>query len=544
MKRTGNRPNRKPCIGCVLLMLLCCLLLTGCVKSIKVEFVFDSSSAVKAPSPAPRATSGPTPAPTPKAEERPAVITPAKFQSAETLPPETAQVINPEKATYERFGIDKSKKKTLEDAAAEGKQLPILYVTTEGEQYILSKTEYSSCVIDVYNCPEEWALDEASAGIRLRGNSSSYYGNVEKIMANSVPYRIKFDTKTNLLGLNSSAKCKSWVLLKAGYDIVRNDFAFRLGRTIMNGHAFCSDAAFVHLYVNDQYQGVYTLCEQCQVNKHRVNVAEPKEGYTGIDVGYYIVIDNIPDPGKSFKIDYGKYNVTDIEGEARDFVSTAYTIKSDVNTQGQIDFIAQYTKNAFEIVYQACENNKFMTMDENFDLTEAEYTSAQETVDALLDIDSVVDMYLLYEIMHDYDVGEGSFYMCVDFSRDSSCPKLQFTSPWDFNWTCEGSTERYWAGAFCESSFVDSKGDRSNPWFILLIKQNWFRQRVMEKWTEMAKQDLIGTCFSQETGILEAYNDEFISWDKKSVKNANKVLDWLTERVKWMDSQFLMTADP
>ena len=180
----------------------------------KVETVFtpafETETAMETASPVPEPTATPEPTAKPK------VSTPPQFQNTATLPPESSQLINPKKATYERFGFDKAQKKLLEEAAAEGKSLPILYATTNGGEYILSRTEYTSCVIDVFNCPQEWALDEASAGMRVRGNSSGYYGDVEKIKANPVPYRIKFDKKTNLLGLNDGAKCKSWVLLKAG----------------------------------------------------------------------------------------------------------------------------------------------------------------------------------------------------------------------------------------------------------------------------------------------------------------------------------------
>ena len=47
--------------------------------------------------------------------------------------------------------------------------------------------------------------------------------------------------------------------------------------------------------------------------------------------------------------------------------------------------------------------------------------------------------------------------MCVDFSKDSKCPKLKFTSPWDFNWAYNDSTEKYYAGAFTDKNFVAKK---------------------------------------------------------------------------------------
>ena len=320
---------------------------------------------------------------------------------------------------------------------------------------------------------------------------------------------------------------------------MRNDFAFHLGKMIMGDHAFCSDSTLVHLYVNDVYQGVYTLCEQCQVNEHRVNVTEPKKDYAGIDIGYYMVIDNNPEGPRSFQVNYGKHRVTDIEGDTRSFASTAYTLKSDVYTYGQVDFISQYINSVFEIVYQACEKNSYLALDDSFNLVHAAYGSPREAVEAVVDLESVVNMYLLYEIMHDYDVGEGSFYMCVDFSENSLCPRLQFTSPWDFNWTCEGRTDRYWAGAFCELSFIGANGDRTNPWFVVLIKQDWFRDMVSERWAEIGGQAAFNACLDKEIEMLETHSEELNSWRSSSVKSAYNVIVWLKNRVEWMDSQFL-----
>lgn len=340
--------------------LLCCLLLTGCQTRIAVETVIITPEPEEATA-APAVTQGPTASPVPAPTQVP---TPEKFVSEEMLPQENNQIINPKKATYERFGIDRDALKAFEDEVSQNLELPIMHVSTVNREYIISRTEYLSCIIDVFNCPEEWTVEEASAGIRVRGNSSGYYGNVEKIMQNQVPYRIKFDKKVSLLGLNSGAKCKSWVLLKSNYDLIRNDLALLFGRTIMDGHAFCSDACFVHLYVNETYMGIYTLCEQCQVDENRVNVTEPKKNYTGIDIGYYVEIDNIPDYPMAFPMDYGVHRATDIEGISRQFVPADYSVKSDAYTKGQIDFIAQYVSNVFEIVYQACEKGKFYTLDE------------------------------------------------------------------------------------------------------------------------------------------------------------------------------------
>lgn len=462
---------------------------------------------------------------------------PTETFSEETLPEETL----PDREQQDIIVVDEAAMEAFRTEVSKDVELPIIHVNTGGEE-ILSREEYVTCLVDVFNCEESQMIGGEPAGIRVRGNSSAYYGDVEQIRKNPVPYRIKFDSKTNLLGMNNGAECKSWVLLKSDADLIRNDIAFRFGRTIIGENAFCSDARFVHLYINNEFAGVYLLCEQSQINKNRVNITEPEEGYGGTDIGYYFELDNYAwaEPDNPFiRLDYGGYTVTDIEGETREFVPAEYSIKNELYSQEQIDFADKYLNNVFEIVYRACEKGEYLTFDENYDIVESGFDNAEDTVGAVMDVQSVVDMYLLYEIVHDYDCGEGSFYMCIDFAEDSKCPRLQFTSPWDFNWAYDGSTTRYWAAAFCEQSFAEEFGDRSNPWFIVLMKQDWFVDLAEQKWTQLQSEGKIDACVEEEIRILEVYKDDLNKDSEWAVDNAYLLFEWIENRIDWMDETFL-----
>lgn len=463
-----------------------------------------------------------------------------------TLPATTKQVINSEPATYESLSADKAEKESFKKKIRSESKIPVISVTTAPDDMIASREKYTSCVVDVFNCDEKLEINEASAGIKVRGNSSAYYGDVSQILANKVPYRIKFDKKTNMLGLNNGAECKSWVLLKSDWDLIRNDIAFRFGRTIMGDSNFCSDGQLVHLYVNEEFQGVYELCEQCQINPNRVDISEPAEGYTDTDIGYYLELDNYATSDEDnhyISMDYENATVTDINGETRQFVPAEYSIKNDLYSQNQIDFIDKYLNNLFKIVYEACENGKYYKFDENYDLVDSDVTTAEEAVSNVMDIDSVRDMYILYEIVHDYDCGEGSFYMCVDFLKDSKCPKLKFTSPWDFNWAYNDSTEKYYAGAFTDKNFVAKNGDRSNPWFIILCKQDWFMATVKEKWTEMSQEKLLQGCIKTEREYLKEYDADLRKGEEWGPDSAEDLFNWIENRIYWLNSQWKIKSD-
>ena len=461
-----------------------------------------------------------------------------------TLAPEEEQVINEIPATYENLGVDREAVESFEAEIADSYDIPVVSVTTSEE--ILSREIYVSCVVDVFNVDDSLVINEASAGIKVRGNSSAYYGDANQIRRNKAPYRIKFDTKTNMLGLNDGAECKSWVLLKADWDLVKNDIAFRFGRAIMGEENYCSDSQLVHLYVNQEFYGVYLLCEQCQINPDRVDISEPEKDYGGVDIGYYLELDNYAaseEGNRYLTMDYEEAVVTDIEGTTRQFVPAEYSIKNDLYSQNQIDFIEKYMNNLFEIVYLACEQGEYYAFDANYDLVESQFENAEDTVNAVMDVQSVVDLYMLYEIVHDYDCGEGSFYMCVDFSAQSNCPKLKFTSPWDFNWAYEGSLTEYYAAVFNDQSFVADKGDRSNPWFIILMKQDWFVQMVKEKWTTLQSESVFANCIEEETAYLELYESDLNKGNDGATENAKNLLSWIKKRLRWMDKRFIIQEE-
>lgn len=417
--------------------------------------------------------------------------------------------------------------------------IPVISVSTGGRE-ILSKENYVNCTVNTYNCPKGQTLSGESGGIRLRGNASSFYGNVSQIRANPVPYRLKFDSKVNMLGLNDGAKCKSWVLLtnlEAEKDVVKNDIAFRMGRMLMEPDGlYCSDAQLVHLYINGSFKGTYLLCEQNQANKKRVNVAEPEDGYTGTDVGYFVEMDGYFE-APNFMMNYEGASVTDVRGHTRTFRPNSYTVKTDTFSQQQVDFIAKYMRGVFKIVYQACERGNYLTFDGNYNLVQAPTHNAKDTIALVADLDSMVDMYILYELMCDFDCGESSFYFAVDFSAKSKYPKLTFCAPWDFNWTCLGNASGpIFAGAFRDESFISSLGDRSNPWFILLYKQGWFRQMLSAKWNAIGRSSGVEACILRENTLLDRYYSDINRRGNGAVGSSRVNLNWIKTRAKWLDS--------
>lgn len=415
--------------------------------------------------------------------------------------------------------------------AAGMQTMPVVHILTYENQRVLSKDEYVTSVIDVFNCGDEYRLT-AEGGVKVRGNSTA--DGSEK------PYRIKFDKKQNMLGLHDGEKFKSWVLLRSQWNLVSDFMGFSLAETIFDGEYYSSDSTYVNVYMNGKYLGLYLLCEQNQACEGRVEVYEPKKGETQTDIGYFLEMDNYAwqEEQPYFTLDYEEREFTDYVGTTKAFVADDYSIKSDINTDEQLQFIAKYLDGVFWIMYEAVENEKPMMFDKDYNVVSAEgvYSTPKEAVEAVIDLDSVVNTMILQELVHNYDVGAGSFFMAVDFSESSQYKRLTFCAPWDFNWAYSEETHgRYYAGAFQEP--VHDMYERSNVWLTVIMKADWFREMLSEKWDELgdgaAINETVNEVINTAQTLANDLGDE--SWRIDSAKDVGR---FVKGRASWLSTQW------
>lgn len=435
---------------------------------------------------------------------------------------------------YNEYGAKSEQVLTYMQKLEEYVNLSTIHVTTKDNSEILSRETYVDCIVELFNCDEKYVISSAEAGIRVRGNATAYQGDVEQIRKNQVPYRIKFDKKQNMLGLNDGSKFKSWVLLKPEELLVADYMAFKLAKAVLSKDTYCSDCDFVQVYINQEYKGLYLLAEQNQVNKNRIEISEVPENYTGTDIGYLLEIDHYAEPSY-FKMEHEQAIFTDIVGTTRLLAYQYYSVKNDTYSQEQLDFIEKYMKNCFKIVLEATKGN-YLEFDKNYDLIPAKYNNSYDTINAVMDIESVVNMYLLDEIICDRDCGTGSFYMCIDFSSGSKFDKLTFTAPWDSGWGYTLSYSDYFSGVFQDIEFSLKYGDRSNAWYIVLASQDWFIDLVKERWQEIYRMGRIDNIVNNVYWYIEENEIELNRQYPTAVDKGKEIVEWVRKRIAWMNS--------
>ena len=442
----------------------------------------------------------------------------------------------PDPKFYDMTGIER-----LEDMAE-------IRIDTN-DQSISGLDDYTACTVTVGNCANEHVKTNVEAGIRLRGNSTR---NVPK-----KAYRIKFNSKQNMLGLNNGNKMKSWVLLADFYDpsMLRNSTALYIAKGLLENNWYSSDFKYVEVYINSQYQGVYLLAEQQQINKNRININEVEENYTGTDIGYLLEC-----IGADIGLNKYQLELVDRRGDKQISSQRTYEIKNDYYSQDQVDFIYNYINDVFYIIYQAIYNNQFYTLDSNYNVVSANFSNAYECISQVFDVEAAVNMYIMSETVMNMDVCN-SFYIFADMSANGN-KKLTIAAPWDFDFAfgnAEGFSECMKTDDWFSSNLLHCVDEMTNPWYVLLAKADWFNELAKERWNEVYESVMLKSLehikqvtFSYE----EEFKNNYKKWGnigksymwfqsrstnrsfKKQADAAQWVYHFLEKRIEWINSQW------
>lgn len=415
--------------------------------------------------------------------------------------------------------------------------------------------EYVDAAVSVTECEDEYELTGMEAQVKVRGNYTLEY--------DKKPIRIKFKSKQSMLGLHDGEKYKNWVLLADWKDLsmMNNTVAFYLGNTILGSDGYyCTDFRNVEVYLNGEYWGVYLLVEQQEAKDGRGGVPEVEKNYTGNDTGYFFEYDgyyadekNIPDGDPTFTLNHQGLPAS----------SNGYTVKSDIYADSQLTFLQSYMNNVMYIAHQATKGN-FYKMDANYRVVSAGAgASAKEVIGSVIDLQSLVDTYILNEIAKDFDIDWSSFYLSLDMTADGS-KKVTFEAPWDFD-----SSFGLVFGDNCPDTTGLYAATNANPWFQLVVGQDWFWEMVYEKWAEMKEfgvfEGALELIRQEKESYKNYYIKNYVRWPSRvidgngecvseinSLRNiytaqglaADYLANWLTARIYWLDSQWSKVDTP
>ena len=312
--------------------------------------------------------------------------------------------------------------------------LPVVYLTTEAP--IVDKENYitGSLYIDPLSTGYK-ALGSAEAPITglFKGRGNWTWNGFDK-----KPYRIKFDSKQEVLGM---PKNKHWCLIAHADDnlgFLKDATGFMLSEHF--GMRWTPRMVPVELVMNGKYQGLYFLTEHVRVDSKRVNITEQEDQATdSVSGGWLIEIDNYQEAG----------NIEFDEGNGQHVMITPKVpeVLSDAQRQYLTDQIHA--------------------------LNNALYGNLASTLFGMLDVDEAAKYYLVQEILEDCESYHGSCYLYKDRDRNGQVSPWFFGPVWDFGnaynrmqerWIYDGPIwPQYWIGQLATwSEFQDA------------VKQQWW----------------------------------------------------------------------
>ena len=386
-------------------------------------------------------------------------------------------------------------------------ELPILSVNTNGTA-VDSKT-YVDMTMTLANVADP--LVEVGGSIRLRGNST--YKFPKK------PYRIKLDQKHSLLGLD---KAKSWVLLADWLDpsALHNYAALTLAASSEH-FDFIPTPHKVNLYLNGEYQGIYTLCEQVQENEGRLDLeTEIKRSMKDLeDYNFLICMNyNAPEkPGAEEGVTYFYLSNCDR------YFELEYPTKEDFPSEAQ-----------FHTFFNALEDYMRETV-AAFQQSNRSYLSKN------VDMDTLIDLFIVDQIMGERDHHWKSVFMYYKGAEGD--PKLHFGPPWDYDF-CMFTQ---WTGEPNEEFDLSNKFNphEAGVFFTPLLNNSYYTRKVRSRYKghfSDALSDVIHQVELQAAAMAESLHMNQGTWyaDKPDITedNVSFFIKYLKHRKSALDREW------
>ncbi len=420
-------------------------------------------------------------------------------------------ISNSEHLIFDTVVEDKEDEK---DDIARRQNIPVVRITTDGGAGIYDKKNYVKGSISISD-PEGLYSDEkefsARMGIRGRGNST--WGWPKK------PWKVKLDEKASILGMPAD---KEWALLANYSDrtLIRNITAMKISEIC--DFSWTPRMRSVEVYLNDQYQGVYTFCEHKKVSSDRVDIDVVGEGDNSgeaVTGGYYLELEEAQDADVCWYTGMG--------------VPMMFS-DPEVPTAQQLEYVKRYFADFEASLYSA------------------DLASPTKGYANYIDVDSFINYYILQELTKNIDGNlRKSSFITKERGR-----KLEMYHVWDFDltlgncgyfdWRIGNGPEGFWIRDFASNSTL---GDN---WFNRMMKDPAFVRKLQERWNNLMPElrSVIGFIDDQALVLDPAQKRNFNKW------NINESVDWVmfpslgsygkeveylkefyAERLEWLDRE-------
>lgn len=431
-----------------------------------------------------------------------------------------------------------------EPVTYDNSNLPLVLLNTNGltipqNNKIVVNMKVLNNPIGLNNINDTTYEYNGKVGIEIRGNTSAGFPK----KSYTVETRLD-DTASINVPLIGLPKENDWVFHGPYPDksLMRNALAYHLGN--LTGK-WSPRTRFFELFLNGNYQGVYTLVEKIKIDKNRMNLAK----LTPIDT----VGDELTG-GYVFKLD--RPETTDVNG--RDYWISPY--KAWTTLQQQEYFLFQDPDGVDLHPKQFNYIKNCVTEFENAMYSD-NYKDKVTGYLPKIDFRSFVDYYILTELSRNLDGYRISTFIHKD--KDSKGGKLTMGPYWDYD-ICFGNANFFAAGQ-TSGWVIDGMGNADGYampfWWQKFRLDPYFNAYLKVYWNEW-KSNYLNTTYlnsfidSCANVMIDAQKRNFQQWPILGVNvwpnNAvpgsyagelSYLKNWLSARLIWMDSQIQAITD-
>ena len=305
---------------------------------------------------------------------------------------------------------------------------------------------------DPVNDANDYTTPAGTGEIKGRGN---YTWTLPK-----KPYQIKLDGSRPVLGMGSA---KTWVLLANAADasLMRNKVAYDLAASL--GLPGSPDSRWVDLRINGQYRGNYLITEKVEVKTNRLELTDAQ--------GILAELDRRGDgsqPGYPAE-DYYFHSTTS---------GSTFTLKD--SKSGTPDVVGDWDQDADTLATKAGWDDMRATLNK-LDAALYATTPSWTTISSIIDVDSFVKYYFVYELAENPEIVSSSVY----FYKNGPADKLHIGPVWDFDSALANFDKSESLGADYRSEYVKNARElrgKYNGWQTQLFRNRAFVERANTLW--------------------------------------------------------------
>ena len=386
------------------------------------------------------------------------------------------------------------------------------------------RIELNDCTLD--------EIHDGATGISYKGNSLTMDGQeFSKVKISGrgnsswkMPrksYKIKLHKRYPVLGMDPA---KKWLLIAnyADASLMRNKLMHDLAREMMD---FAPEAEFADVWIDDEYKGVYLVCQRIAAAKTSLNLKSEQGILAEIDTFYWY------DAPSYFKSDYSPAVFTLKDAKADDL--------------DEEDSLAFSSFQNFESYVRRFE-----------DLLYAE-DKDWEQISSMIDVDSFVSFYLLEEFSENPDSCRTSLYLYQDGPEDV----LHMGPVWDFDKALGYASKKKYGGD-PERDYVSEiqeymGTERDCTWYTELMKIPEFQDAVQEYYQTTARDILLSSGQKIEDyrhRIEKSANSMASIWPVSEIadncghepvrfstwsESVDYLKDWTSKRIQYFDQKWM-----